>query len=89
MVGLAGGVLNGRKNVFSFQERIVREDLFVGSSRCQQIEDVGDADAKAANAWASAAFARFNRDPLQPLDAHWLKVYAIICLIANQALLVT
>lgn len=88
MVGLAGGVLNGGKNVFPFQERVVREDLIVGSPRRQQIEDVRDADAKTADAWASAAFALFNRDPLQPLDAHWLKVYAIICPIANHSFFV-
>lgn len=89
MVGLAGGVLNGGKNIFPFQKRVVREDIVVGSSRRQQIEDIRDTDAKAADAWASAALALFNRDPLQPLGAHWNKVYAITCLIANRSVLVT
>jgi hypothetical protein len=84
MVSLSGGILNGGKDVFPFQERVVRKDLFVGGSRCQQIEDVRDANAKAADARPSSALSLFNRDPLQAFDAHRLRVYAIRRVVATR-----
>ena len=40
MVRLPGGVLDGGQNVFPLEKRIVSKDLFVRSSRRQQIEDI-------------------------------------------------
>jgi len=84
VVGLAGGILNGGKEVFSLEERVIRQDLFVRGPRRQQIEDIGDAHAKTADSRPSAALALFNRDPLQSFDAHWFRVYAIFWMISTR-----
>jgi hypothetical protein len=74
---LAGSIFNRGKNVLFFEESIVCQNFFVRSSRHEQVEDVRNANAKAANTRTSTALALFNRDPLQPLDVHCNRVYAL------------
>ena len=83
MVGLAGGILKGSKDIFPLEKRMVGKDLFVRSPRRQQVEDVRDPHPQSANARPSTALALFNRDSLQAFSAHWLKDYDIFHLIAT------
>ena len=50
--------------VLSLQIRIIRENLRVANPGCQQIEDILNADAHAANARASAALLWIECDPV-------------------------
>ena len=75
VVGLAGRVFNGGKNVFSLQEGVISKNLFKGSPASQEIQDVGNAETKSPNAGAASALSFFHRYPLQPFDAHKLEVY--------------
>jgi len=75
VVGLASGILNGGKNIFSLQEAVISKDLFKGSPASQEIQYIGYTQTKAPNAGAAAALSLFHRNSLQPFDGHQLQVY--------------
>ena len=60
MVGLAGGVGDGGEDIVALQERIVAEDFFIGGAGGEQIKDIRDADALAADARLATELARFT-----------------------------
>jgi hypothetical protein len=63
MISLISGVVNGSENVLALQRRIVGEDFLKRSSRSEQFQDIGNADALATNARTAPAFALFYGDP--------------------------
>jgi hypothetical protein len=65
VLGLKGRVLNGSENIFSFEKRIVGENLFETRASTQQVQNIRDPDAQAANAWTAPAFARLDGNPLK------------------------
>ena len=65
MIGLSGGVEKRGLDVSLFEERIVPEDFPVGSARREEFQHVHDAEARSADARASAALARFDCDALE------------------------
>src|SRR5208282_2641943 len=75
VVGLAGRILNGGKNVFSLQEGVISKNFFGGSPARQEVQNVGNPETKTPNAGAASALAFFHRYSLQPFVAHKLEVY--------------
>jgi len=78
VVGLASGILNSGQNILSLQEGVISENLFEGSPANQELQDIGNSEAKTPNAGAASALSFFHRNSLQPLDAHKLKVYDVL-----------
>ena len=70
MIGLPGGVSDGGKNVLTLQERIIFEDLLKRGSGAEELENVRDADACAADAWTSTALAFLDGDALKKFQIH-------------------
>ncbi len=56
MVCLTSRIFNSGENIFSLQEGIVRQNFFIGSPGCEEIQYVGNTQAKAANAGAASDF---------------------------------
>jgi hypothetical protein len=75
VVGLASRIFNGGKNIFSLQEGIIGQDFFIRSPTRQEIQDVGNAETKTANAGAASALSFFHRYSLQPFVAHKFEAY--------------
>jgi len=73
MIGLVRGVFESCEDIFFFQERVVCQDLLEGSSRCQQFQNVGHTDAKAADARSAAALSILNRNTSKPFAVHCLE----------------
>jgi hypothetical protein len=65
MLGLKGRVLYGSEDVFPFKERIICENLFKCGAGTQQVQNIRDPDAQAANARPAPAFARLNGNSLK------------------------
>ena len=70
MIGLVGGVVEGGKDVLTFEKRVVLEDLVEGGSGAEQLEDIADTNAQAANAGTTTAFTGFDGDALEALAFH-------------------
>src|SRR5882724_10678520 len=64
MIRLFSRVGQTRAYVFSLKVRVIGENVRFADPRGQQIEDILDADAHAANAWPSAALLGIEGDPL-------------------------
>src|SRR5271154_7034362 len=65
MIALSRGVFERRCDIAGFQQRIVRENLFAGRARSQEIEHVLDANAQTPQAGPAAALVRIKRNALQ------------------------
>jgi len=65
-----GGEFEGGQNVVVLEIGIVAEDLFMGCARSEKLEDIGDANAQAADAGPSTAFSFLNSDALKTLGIH-------------------
>ncbi len=65
MIREAGGIENGRCNVFLFKKLVVRQDFFLGRTGRQEFQKIGHTDAVAPDTGATSTFARFNGDPIQ------------------------
>src|SRR5687768_2915396 len=65
MVRLARGELERGGDVLGLQVGVVGQDLLAAGARRQQVEDVGDAHAQAANTRAPGALFRPDRDAVQ------------------------
>lgn len=74
MIGLARGILQSSQDIFFLKERIVSKDFLLRSSCSQEIKDVRDTHAQAADTRTSTALACLNRDSLQSFEAHYPKV---------------
>ena len=70
VISLMGGVLQGGKNVFAFQEWIVGQNLVEGSSGAQEFQNIADAHSESANAGASTTLTHFNGDAIEALEIH-------------------
>ncbi len=55
MVELQGRVVNCGQNIFPFEERIIGEDFLKRRARAEQLQNVYDTHALAANTGAAAA----------------------------------
>ena len=55
MVGLVCGIGDRRKHIIALESGVVGGDLLDRGLVGQQLEDVGDADTLAANAWPAAS----------------------------------
>ena len=75
VVCLASRIFNGGEYILFLQEGIVRQNFFIGSPGREEIQNVGNAQAKASNARAASALSFFHRYPLQPFVAHEFEVY--------------
>ena len=62
MVGLPGGVCNGRENVLTFKKSVIPENLLNRSARPEQFEHVRYAHSLAANARLPTALSGFRGD---------------------------
>jgi len=74
MVGLMCRVFDRGDDVFLLKRRVIRQDFLERSARRQELEDVGHANAQAANARSAAAFPLFHRNPFQPVVVHSFKI---------------
>jgi hypothetical protein len=70
VIGLPGGVFNGGKDVVALQEGVVFEDFFERSAGAEELEHVGNANALAPDAGASAALAFLDGDALEQFRLH-------------------
>ena len=70
MVCLNSCIFKRRQNIRLFEAGIVFKDFFVRSPCTQQAQHIGDADPKATNTWASAAFSRFDSDSIKSTGFH-------------------
>lgn len=70
MIRLTGGVGDGRDNVFAFKKRVVAKDFFEGRAGGQQIKNVCDAHALAADARLAAALAGLDGDSGEKIELH-------------------
>jgi len=62
VVVLLGGILEGCRDVARLEIRVVRKDLLAARSGSQEVKDVLDSDAKAAEAGPTAALVGIHRD---------------------------
>jgi hypothetical protein len=76
MIRFLGRVGEGGAYVFGLQIRVVGENVRLADPGCQQIEDILDADAHAADARSSAALLGIEGDPLHgmKLPIRWAAV---------------
>ena len=70
MVGLTRRVGDGGDDVLPLEEGVVTEDLLEPGARGQQVENVADAQALAANAGLPPALAGFDRDAGEEIAFH-------------------
>jgi hypothetical protein len=70
VVGLVRGICNRREDILTLEARMVRNDLFDRGFVRQQLKDISDSDAFAADARSSPALARFHRDAIQKSIGH-------------------
>jgi hypothetical protein len=70
VVGLVGRILKRGEDIFFFQERIVRQNLFERCTCGEHFENVCNADSLSANARATAALSGFNADPTKSISLH-------------------
>ncbi len=70
MVGLMGGVVDGRQNILAFKKGIILQDLVNRSTGAQKLQYVGDAQALAADARTATALAFLHGDPAETLQFH-------------------
>jgi len=75
VVGPASRVFNGSKNILSLPKGVICKNFFEGGPARQEIQGIGNAEAKTPNAGAASALSFFHRYSLQPFDAHKLEVY--------------
>ena len=71
VVRLMGGIFDSCVKIFTFQERIIRENLFKTRPMSEKFQKIGDPDALTADAWTSSTLAFFDGDPLQSLGIHF------------------
>jgi len=64
MIGLSRGVLQSCRYVTGFQIGVILKDLLAARPGREEIEHVGDTDAQAAQAGASAALLGIDRDAM-------------------------
>jgi hypothetical protein len=68
VVTLMCGVVQGRKDVFALQERVIGQDLLERGSCREQFEHIRNTDAQSTNAGASPALAGFHRDSIEAIE---------------------
>jgi len=69
MIDGPGRVSKGGLNIFSFEIRHLLQNLICSQAGCKQIEDVGEADAHASHAGATAALTGIDGDSLSEVHA--------------------
>jgi hypothetical protein len=65
-----GRIFQGRENVLSLQEGVVRQDFLKRSSSAQQCENIANAQPEAANTRPPAAFTSFHSNSIEPFEIH-------------------
>ena len=65
MLGLKGGILDGSEDVFSFEKRVIRKNLFERSPGAQQVQYIRYTYPQTANTRAPATLARLKGNPLK------------------------
>ena len=65
VLGLKGCVLNGSKDIFPFEKRIIGENLFKCRASTQEMQNIGHPDPQASNARPAPAFARLDGNTLK------------------------
>src|SRR5882724_10340766 len=68
MIRFFGCIGQAGAYVFSLKIRVIGENICFADPGCQQIKDILDADAHAANAWPSAALLGVESDPLHQME---------------------
>ena len=70
MIGLVGGVIDGGQDILWLEERVILKDFVDRGSGAEEFQNIGDTNAKAANAGAAAAFSGVNGDSLETFALH-------------------
>jgi hypothetical protein len=70
MIGLMSRIFNGSQNVFPDEVGVILQNLLIRRPGTEQLQNIGDTHSQAPDARASAAFARFNRDPFKQFRIH-------------------
>lgn len=70
MIGLMGGILDGRENVLPFKAGIILQDFFDAGASAQEFQDIGHADSHAANTRTAAALGVVDGDSGEAFLGH-------------------
>ena len=70
MISLIGRVVESSENVFALKKWVILENFVERRSRSKQLENITNADAQAADAGTTAAFAGVNGDSLKMFTLH-------------------
>jgi hypothetical protein len=70
VIGLVSGVLKGGENILALKKRVILKNFVERGSRTEQLQNVGDTNAHAANTGAAPAFAGVNGDSLKTFAFH-------------------
>lgn len=67
MICLPGRIGQGGGDVFRFQKSVIRQDFLARCASGDEIQDIADSDAVAANARPTTALAGLNGDTFEQL----------------------
>ena len=70
MIGLVSGVVEGGEDVLALKKWVVLQNFVERGSRAEQLQNIGDTNAQAANTGTAPAFAGVNGDSLKTFALH-------------------
>jgi len=70
VIGLVGSVVKGGEDILALKKRVILENFVERGSRTEQLQNIGDTNAQAADTGAAAAFAGVNGDSLKTFALH-------------------
>ena len=70
MIGLVSSVVEGGEDILALKKWVILQNFVERGARTEQLQNIGDTNAQAANARAAAAFAGFDGDALKAFAVH-------------------
>jgi len=70
VICLVRGIVKGGEDILAFQKWVILKNFVERGSGAEEFQNIGDTNAKAANAGAAAAFAGVDSDSLETFALH-------------------
>ena len=70
MIGLVSSIVKGGEDILALKKRVILENFVERGSRTEQLQNIGDTNAQAADTGAAAAFAGVDGDALKTFAFH-------------------
>jgi len=70
VICLVRGIVKGGEDILPFQKWIILKNFIERGSGAEELQNIGDTNAKAANTRAATAFAGVNGDSLETFALH-------------------